>query len=140
MPDSSAAFVGDIPENYDQYLGPVLFQPYAADLVARLDSPQEVLELACGTGWARRVEPYSDDVLNWNARFFSGHLETVCDLLKALLGSLLGKGRMFTEAFNEKILLLIQQRIVDRSSAQIHPRHSFQNPLLGALTPRRATA
>jgi ubiquinone/menaquinone biosynthesis C-methylase UbiE len=54
MPDSNAAFVGDIPENYDQYLGPVLFQPYAADLVARLDSPQEVLELACGTGIVTR--------------------------------------------------------------------------------------
>src|SRR5438445_13213245 len=50
MPDGNAAFVGDIPENYDRYLGPVLFQPYAADLVARLDSPENVLELACGTG------------------------------------------------------------------------------------------
>src|SRR2546429_2604090 len=52
MPDKNAAFVGEIPENYDRYLGPVLFEPYAADLVARLDVPEggAVLELACGTG------------------------------------------------------------------------------------------
>jgi hypothetical protein len=88
-------------------------------------------ELACGTGWARCVESYRDDVLNPNARLFSGHLETVCDLLKALLGPLPGEGGMFTEAFNKKFLLLIQQRIVDGSSAQIHSRHYLQNSLLG---------
>jgi len=36
MPDNHAAFVGAIPENYDRYLGPVIFEPYAADLVMRL--------------------------------------------------------------------------------------------------------
>ena len=52
MPASNTAFVGSIPENYDRYLGPVLFDPYAADLVARLEVPENasVLELACGTG------------------------------------------------------------------------------------------
>lgn len=52
MSDNDAAFVGTIPDNYDQYLGPVLFAPYANELVARLDLGQEgsVLELACGTG------------------------------------------------------------------------------------------
>ena len=52
MSDNNAAFVGSIPENYDQYLGPVLFEPYAADLAARLNPPKNgtVLELACGTG------------------------------------------------------------------------------------------
>ena len=56
MPVNNAAFVGSIPENYDRYLGPVLFDPYAADLVARLDLPAEptVLELACGTGIVTR--------------------------------------------------------------------------------------
>ena len=88
-------------------------------------------ELARCTGRAGCVEPYSDDVLNRNARFFSGYLETVCDLLKALLGSLLGKGGMFTEVLNEKLLLLIQQGIVDGSSAQIHSGHCLHNPLLG---------
>ena len=52
----NAAFVGSIPENYDRYLGPVLFDPYAVDLVTRLDLPENasVLELACGTGIVTR--------------------------------------------------------------------------------------
>jgi len=52
----NAAFVGSIPENYDRYLGPVLFEPYATDLVARLDLREKavVLELACGTGIVTR--------------------------------------------------------------------------------------
>ena len=61
MSDNNAAFVGAIPENYDRYLGPVLFEPYAADLVTRLDLPKNaaVLELACGT--ARNLPFYGDD-------------------------------------------------------------------------------
>jgi ubiquinone/menaquinone biosynthesis C-methylase UbiE len=56
MPTDNAAFVGSIPENYDRYLGPVFFDPYAADLVARLNVPEDasVLELACGTGIVTR--------------------------------------------------------------------------------------
>lgn len=56
MPANNAAFVGSIPENYDRYLGPVLFEPYAADLAARLRVPEQasVLELACGTGIVTR--------------------------------------------------------------------------------------
>jgi ubiquinone/menaquinone biosynthesis C-methylase UbiE len=48
----TTAFTGSIPENYDRYLGPVLFEPYALDLVNRLpnDSLKNVLEIACGTG------------------------------------------------------------------------------------------
>jgi ubiquinone/menaquinone biosynthesis C-methylase UbiE len=53
---NNTAFVGSIPENYDRYLGPVLFEPYAVDLVSRLDLPENaaVLELACGTGIVTR--------------------------------------------------------------------------------------
>jgi ubiquinone/menaquinone biosynthesis C-methylase UbiE len=56
MPTNNAAFVGSIPENYDRYLGPVLFDPYAADLVSRLNVSENaaVLELACGTGIVTR--------------------------------------------------------------------------------------
>src|SRR5437868_10383104 len=56
MPTDNTAFVGSIPENYDRYLGPTLFEPYAADLVARVDVPDSsaVLELACGTGIVTR--------------------------------------------------------------------------------------
>jgi len=56
MAEKNAAFVGSIPENYDRYLGPVLFDPYARDLVARLSiaAGASVLELACGTGIVTR--------------------------------------------------------------------------------------
>lgn len=41
-----------VPENYDRYLGPVLFEPYALDIKNRLlnKTYSKVLELACGTG------------------------------------------------------------------------------------------
>ena len=52
MPDKNAAFVGSVPENYDRYLGPMLFEPYAADIARRLPQREDisVLETACGTG------------------------------------------------------------------------------------------
>jgi ubiquinone/menaquinone biosynthesis C-methylase UbiE len=48
----NAPFVGTIPQHYDQSLGPLFFQPYADDLVARVPvTPgMRVLETACGTG------------------------------------------------------------------------------------------
>jgi len=48
---------GSIPAAYDRYLGPMLFQPYAADLAARLQVAKNgsVLELACDTGILTRV-------------------------------------------------------------------------------------
>ena len=56
MDDKNAQFAGSIPATYDRCLGPMFFQPYAADLVARLKLPENssVLELACGTGIVTR--------------------------------------------------------------------------------------
>ena len=56
MPAENVAFVGSIPENYDRYLGPVLFEPYAKDLVERVNVPDggSLLEVACGTGIVTR--------------------------------------------------------------------------------------
>ena len=50
-------FSGSIPAAYDRYLGPILFQPYAEDLAARVPvkKTSSVLELACGTGILTRV-------------------------------------------------------------------------------------
>ncbi|HSR95521.1 MAG TPA: methyltransferase domain-containing protein, partial [Kofleriaceae bacterium] len=50
------AFSGSVPENYDRYLGPVLFEPYARELVARIPRRDglRVLEIACGTGIVTR--------------------------------------------------------------------------------------
>ncbi|GAC1652318.1 MAG: methyltransferase domain-containing protein [Gemmatimonadaceae bacterium] len=49
----NSEFVGNVPELYDRYLGPFLFEPYARDLVDRLTLPADscvVLEVAAGTG------------------------------------------------------------------------------------------
>src|SRR5262245_1518254 len=46
-------FSGTIPEFYDEYLGPVIFAPYAEDLVKRVAKRVKsgrLLEVACGTG------------------------------------------------------------------------------------------
>jgi len=52
MPNLDHRFEGSIPEFYDRYMGPLFFQPYAADLVASLSgfSNGQLLELAAGTG------------------------------------------------------------------------------------------
>jgi len=57
MPEANATFDGLIPEVYDNHLGAVLFEPYAADLVNRLKprAAKDVLELACGTGIVTRA-------------------------------------------------------------------------------------
>ena len=54
--DRNVVFAGEIPENYDRFLGPVIFEPYAEDLAARLKSKkfERVLEIACGTGIVTR--------------------------------------------------------------------------------------
>lgn len=56
MKDSDKGFVGSIPEIYQQYLVPLIFESYAADLVRRVVSlaPARVLEIAAGTGVVTR--------------------------------------------------------------------------------------
>jgi ubiquinone/menaquinone biosynthesis C-methylase UbiE len=55
--DEHTRFSGSIPAAYDRYLRPILFQPYAEDLAARLQLEEisSVLELACGTGILTRI-------------------------------------------------------------------------------------
>ena len=51
--NTTASFTGSIPENYDRYLGPSHFEPFANELASRVAGagPQgAVLEIACGTG------------------------------------------------------------------------------------------
>src|SRR4051812_10969770 len=57
MRDTDRQFAGSIPETYDRYLGPLLSEPYARDLAARLAAlaPARVLETAAGTGVATRA-------------------------------------------------------------------------------------
>ncbi len=49
-------FAGSIPEIYDTYLVPMIFEPYALDIAARLATrrPMRVLEIAAGTGVVTR--------------------------------------------------------------------------------------
>lgn len=56
-PESDKLFAGSIPKLYDTYLVPLLFEPYARDLVNRLKarSPSRVLETAAGTGVVTRA-------------------------------------------------------------------------------------
>ena len=55
MNKGDVTFDGGIPERYDRHLGPALFDPYAADLAARVPaSAVRVLEVACGTGIVTR--------------------------------------------------------------------------------------
>ena len=53
---SDKLFSGSIPGLYESHLVPLIFEPYAADLVARLAprSPRRVLEIAAGTGVVTR--------------------------------------------------------------------------------------
>jgi ubiquinone/menaquinone biosynthesis C-methylase UbiE len=55
-PDTDKVFAGSIPKLYETYLVPLIFQPYAADLVSRLTSRSlsRVLEIAAGTGVVTR--------------------------------------------------------------------------------------
>ena len=55
-PDVDRGFAGSIPQFYDRYLVPLLFEPYAADLAARVGRrrPSRVMEMAAGTGAVTR--------------------------------------------------------------------------------------
>ena len=57
MLETDKVFAGSVPENYDRYMVPLIFEPYAADLARRAASlsPSAVLETAAGTGVVTRA-------------------------------------------------------------------------------------
>jgi len=57
MLETDKVFAGSIPENYDRYMVPLIFEPYAADIARRAASlsPSAVLETAAGTGVVTRA-------------------------------------------------------------------------------------
>ena len=57
MHESDNVFDGSVPKLYDNYLVPLIFEPYASDIASRLKSLQlsRVLEIACGTGVVTRA-------------------------------------------------------------------------------------
>ncbi|PPA02332.1 methyltransferase family protein [Pseudomonas sp. SJZ080] len=54
--DVDRLFAESIPQLYEQYMVPLIFEPYAADLASRiaLRQPSRVLEIAAGTGVVTR--------------------------------------------------------------------------------------
>lgn len=57
MNPTDARFSGSIPAIYEQYLVPLLFEPYAEDLAARLGDLEQgrLIEIAAGTGAVTRA-------------------------------------------------------------------------------------
>ena len=57
MLETDKVFAGSVPENYDRYMVPLIFEPYAADIARRAASlsPSAVLEIAAGTGVVTRA-------------------------------------------------------------------------------------
>ncbi len=84
MVSASATFSG--PQYYDQHLGPIQFDPFAAELVRRLPPcpPGDVLEIACGTGLVtRRLRERLDPALRITATDLSA---AMLDYAKAQVG------------------------------------------------------
>ena len=56
-PETDKLFAGSIPKLYESHLVPLIFEPYAADLVRRIPAPplRRVLEIAAGTGVVTRA-------------------------------------------------------------------------------------
>ena len=57
MLQTDKVFAGSVPENYDRYMVPLIFAPYAADIAQRAVSlsPNAVLEIAAGSGVVTRA-------------------------------------------------------------------------------------
>jgi ubiquinone/menaquinone biosynthesis C-methylase UbiE len=57
MAATDKLFAGSIPEIYDRFLVPLIFEPYARDLAERMAKvePQDILETAAGTGVLTRA-------------------------------------------------------------------------------------
>jgi ubiquinone/menaquinone biosynthesis C-methylase UbiE len=81
-------FVGSIPRHYDEYLGPMFFEPYAKDLITRVDisGAGTVLELACGTG---RVTAHMRKILQPTARLIASDVSV--DMLSIAKRKLTGQ-------------------------------------------------
>ena len=57
MSEADRVFAGSIPELYERYLGPLIFQPYAVEIAERVANAKasRVLETAAGTGILTRA-------------------------------------------------------------------------------------
>lgn len=75
---------GSLAENYERYLGPLFFEPYAQNLAKRIaQSVDSVLELACGTG---RLTKYLLEKLSDNSEIIATDLNSdMLDVAKTVI-------------------------------------------------------
>jgi ubiquinone/menaquinone biosynthesis C-methylase UbiE len=75
MEKTTLFFGGAVSQNYEDYLGAFLFEPFAVDLTARLnlDGVSKVLELACGSG---RLTKHIAEALPPNIEFTATDLSS----------------------------------------------------------------
>jgi ubiquinone/menaquinone biosynthesis C-methylase UbiE len=72
-------FSGSVPQHYDEYLGPLFFEPYAIEVAKRIDTSGSclALELASGTG---RVTRHLRNVLPLSSKLIASDISE--DMLK----------------------------------------------------------
>ena len=56
MADSHSAFIGEIPRNYEKYLGPLIFSEYAEDLAASMLGTILGVQIDPDLAWDERRE------------------------------------------------------------------------------------
>src|SRR4051812_33345045 len=81
-------FSGSIPKHYDQFSGPLFFEPYAIEVSNRIDasSVKLALELASGTG---RATSHLRNVIPSSAKLIASDVST--DMLAVAKEKLKGK-------------------------------------------------
>ena len=90
MANPGAQFTETVPENYDRYMAPMLFEPYADDIASRVEVREglRVLEVACGTGVVTR---YLRERLPANARLVASDFsEAMLSFAQRKLSALAG--------------------------------------------------
>ena len=98
-------------------------------------------ELARRAGRARSIQADGHHVREMNTCSLGGNLETIRYLAEADFRSLLCKRWMLTQSVDEKLLVPVHQRIVDRSSAKIdsgYDCHVYSPVLLSACPAQRS--
>ncbi|HEY0466293.1 MAG TPA: methyltransferase domain-containing protein [Polyangiaceae bacterium] len=126
MQPTDTKFTGSIPELYDRYLGPLLFEPYAEDLARRLSDLRRgtLIEVAAGTGVVTRalLKALPSDVRIVATDLNDGMLKVAASRLSAPSLSFLqadAQALPFSDGFADAIVCQFGMMFVpDKSAAQ----------------------